>query len=123
MFLEKTGLVRIAVPERKQRRMDGATVWFSLIKQLRPHAEDRSLPKGCCKVPASSLNLLIPMSCPALFLAVGTYIIAPSITTTLWLAQSLLPFIYGKRQVTLTQQLVCRMQAAQAYTSHSEKKE
>lgn len=91
MSSENTGLVRTAVSERKQRRMDGATTWFSFIKQLWPHAEDCSLPKDCWKVPVSFVKLPIPMSCPALSLAVRTYVIAPSITTTLWLAQSLLP--------------------------------
>lgn len=90
MFSGNAGLVRIAVSERKQRRMDGATIWFSLIKQL-GHMLRTALPRDCWKVPASSMKLPIPIPCPALFLAVGTYIIVPSITTTLWFAQSLLP--------------------------------
>lgn len=41
-ILENRGLVTIAVEE-----LDGVTTWFPFIYQLRPQAEDCSLPKDC----------------------------------------------------------------------------
>lgn len=41
----------------------GGTTWFLFLNQLRPR-EDCSFPKDCWKVPASSLNLLVPYFFP-----------------------------------------------------------
>lgn len=108
-ILENRGLVTIAVEE-----LDGVTTWFPFINQLRPHAEDCSLPKDCWKAPVCPLNLLVPCLSPALLVAVGTCSMPLPITTALCQRSSPTQKLIFKTQ---------HMQIAQATARHSEKKE